>query len=631
MYRRLTIAKIGTGQTVSFAADELARCIRCMDEELFLDGRTYDSRQQLQGYTLWVGLDGSVQAAPEDDEIRIDVREGNGIITGSNERSVLIAVYRFLFELGCRFIRPGREGELIPRQMVDPKAIHVQVAEKASYRHRAVCIEGADSYEHIYNMIDWLPKIGMSGYFVQFQVPCSFFERWYKHVNNPQIPEEPVSREDIVHIWKRLEEELKKRDLMYHAVGHGWTCEPFGIPGDDWRVETGEIAPQVKQYFAQVNGKRELWNGIALNTNLCYSNSFVRDTVTDAIVEYCKKNPSVDYVHFWLADDSNNQCECPECSRMRPSDFYVMMLNELDKKLTEAGISAKVVFLVYVDLLWAPEFHRLENPDRFVLMFAPITRTYTRAFTDLDASEAAETAPYVRNKLVMPKTVNENLAHLSDWKQQFSGDSFDFDYHLMWDHMLDPGYYECARILHKDMAGLDSIGLNGMVSCQVQRAFFPTALPMYAMARALWDKNSDFEEIAAEYFRAAFGEEGEAVRQYLKKLSELFLPPYQRMELPQEDQNAAKSFAGAKELAEEFRAQYIDGKAAESLNWKYLSYHAELCIILAQMLYHRAMGNQEESLAYGRRLEAYLSQIEPDTHKVLDVFNYKNVLNRFMR
>ena len=57
-----------------------------------------------------------------------------------------------------------------------------------------------------------------------------------------------------------------------------------------------------------------------------------------------------------------------------------MLLNQLDKKLTENNIDVKIVFLIYVDLMWAPEHIKFENPDRFILMFAPITRTYGKAW-----------------------------------------------------------------------------------------------------------------------------------------------------------------------------------------------------------------------------------------------------------
>ena len=174
----------------------------------------------------------------------------------------------------------------------------------------------------------------------------------------------------------------------------------------------------------------------------------------------------------------------------------------------------------------------------------------------------------MRNKLVMPKKVSENIVHLSRWQKQFAGDSFDFDYHLMWDHVLDPGYYKCAAILHKDMANLDKIGLNGMVSCQVQRVFFPTGLPMYAMAKALWDKTSEFEAVAGEYFLAAFGAEAEAVSLYLRTLSEMF--------------------------------------------------------------YQRAGGHKEAAVKYAEQLKEYMNQIEMETLNVLDVQDYRHVLSKFL-
>ena len=70
---------------------------------------------------------------------------------------------------------------------------------------------------------------------------------------------------------------------------------------------------------------------------------------------------------------------------MRPADWYVRMLNEMDAAFTAHDISGKIVFLAYVDLLWAPEQEQLANPDRFILMFAPITRSYSRSY-DLDTS-----------------------------------------------------------------------------------------------------------------------------------------------------------------------------------------------------------------------------------------------------
>ena len=164
----------------------------------------------------------------------------------------------------------------------------------------------------------------------------------------------------------------------------------------------------------------------------------------------------------------------------------------------------------------------LKNPDRFILMFAPITRSYGQSYGQcLECGK--ELPPYTRNTLEMPASLAKNLAHLRNWQRDFAGDSFSFDYHLMWVHMSDFGYEKCARNLFSDMRDLPKIGLDGMVSCQVQRCCFPTALPLYMMAAALWDEETDFDRKALEYYRAAYGPDGEKVHEILERVSALIL------------------------------------------------------------------------------------------------------------
>ena len=167
---RFIIARIGDHPTISFAASELVRLLKEMDSHAVLDVRKYPIYDRNVKNAIWVGFDGSVEKGA-DDRILISVTNCDGIISGSNERSVLIAVYRFMYELGCRYLRPGKDGEKIPKRSLTYTDITVCIDETASYRHRAVCIEGTVSSDHVYNMIDWLPKVGMSGYFTQFLKP----------------------------------------------------------------------------------------------------------------------------------------------------------------------------------------------------------------------------------------------------------------------------------------------------------------------------------------------------------------------------------------------------------------------------------------------------------------------------
>lgn len=621
----ITFARIGQHPTIGFACRELMRLLKQMDPKLTVDMRIYPAYDETVQHVIWLGMKNIAEANCEQDHICIDVKNGAGFITASNERAVLIAAYRFMKELGCRYLRPGKEGEVIPKRRLTRRDLNVFVCETASYRHRGVCIEGAVSYNHVADMIDFLPKVGMNGYFMQFHVPSVFFKRFYNTDilldPNPYRQTMPVTDEDVARMWPGIEEEIALRGLDYHATGHGWTCAPFNINATGWEQMADEDVPaEAIDVMAQIDGKRGLFGGVALNTNLCYSNPLVRDKMNDAIVQYCRAHPNVNFLHFWLADGANNHCECSECQKKLPSDYYVMTLNELDEKLTAAGIDTKIVCLIYVDLLWAPKLEKIQNPDRFVLMFAPITRTYSHALTDADLRAEVELKPYARNRNVMPASVAENVARLRQWQQeQLGGDSFDFDYHLMWDHMLSPGYMETARILHKDMANLDKIGLNGMVSCQGQRVFFPTGLPFYAMAAALWNKDSRFEDVCAEYFGAAFGELGGQVQAYLCELDRLFDPVYLRREKAVDQAYYAGNMDAVKKLVDDFLPVMEENKDRGD-GWHQLRLHADVVKMHAETMKVYLGGDHgpEARKAARARMMAYLYQNE---HKFMDTFD----------
>jgi len=631
------ICIIGADQTLQFAAEELCKYL-----ERMAGGKARIAVERRAEYVptergaLWLGTFSAFASAagfpvdvlpavgePElDDAVFIDVSAGEGIVAGSNPRSVLIAVYRLLSEAGCRWVRPGPSGEYIPkRDLASPSA---KVISKAAYRHRGICIEGAVSYENVAEIIDWAPKVGFNAYFIQFREGYTFLERWYAHRGNPTKESEAFSVEQAKKCVHKAAQEIKKRGLLYHAVGHGWTCEPLGIPGLSWDSREYDLAPEVARYLAEVNGKRAIWQGIPLNTNLCYSNPEVRRLIVEEIAKYAQEHPEIDILHFWLADGSNNQCECESCQKAIPSDFYVMMLNDLDELLSQKGLRTKVVFLIYVDLLWPPQVERIRNPERFVLMFAPITRTYSEEFTVGETT--AEYPPYQRNQLKFPANVAENVAFLRAWQRQFQGDSFDFDYHLMWDHYNDPGYYQIARTLNHDTQHLKEIGLNGFVSCQVQRAFFPTGLPMVTLGRTLWDDKLSFEEIAEDYFRSAFGADGGLAEDYLSSLSQLFDPPYLRGERPQVSPEAAERFGKVTSLVHDFRPVIGRNLSSEdacwAASWQYLAHHAELAVLLAQALEARASGDQGQAMAWWERAKAWAQAHEDAVQSVFDLFEF---------
>jgi hypothetical protein len=644
-----------SADTVTYAAQEIARCfhaafgVTCSiaphGEMLVGEASAMRSCGDLE--SLNMSSDQIPAPDPFVDEILVDVILGaegvSGVVCGSNPRSTLVAAYRLLHAIGYRWLHPGKTGEVPPPP--DFPNRHVHVSGKPTYGHRGVCIEGAASYEHVRDVVTWLPRVGMNAYFIQFRDGYPFFERWYtRHSDDPGVgpAHGDFGPDDARRIVGRLTKDIRKRGLHLHAVGHGWTCEPFGIPVVEWREHTGPIPDGVRDCFAQIDGRRGLHGGIPLNTNLCYSNAAVRNTIIDAIVDYAVAHPQVSYLHFWLADGMNNHCECDTCRRARPADFYVMMLNGLCTRLDAAGVDTKIVFLVYVDLLWPPENMKLVESDRFVLMFAPITRTYSEPFPSLDRpSEPSDVAgaastdlpsDYVRNRLSFPASPAANVAYLRAWQNQFGGDSFDFDYHLMWDHYLDPGSISLSRTLHADVANLAGLQLNGYMSCQVQRASFPTGLPMYVLAATLWDRDRAFGDICDEYFTASFGEQAAAIRAYLERLSELFVPLLSGQASALTAENVP-AFEEARALARDFVNTAPDEGLVEDPTGvrraaiHRLVQHAELTELLADALIAAAGGLSGADRKW-QAVEDHAFALEAEVDDVFDALLYTQVLGR---
>lgn len=580
------------------------------------------------------------QSQPEDspytDHYAIQVEGGKGVISGCNPRSVLIDVYRFLFLIGCRFIAPGQDGETLPVKKLSD--CHAREEKTVPTRHRGICIEGAVSRENVLDMIDWLPKVGFNSYFIQFREGHTFYERWYTHQGNTLLQPLPYTVEESRQFVKEAEAEIEKRDLIYHKVGHGWTCESIGYPSTGWhKVENPDVPANLRCYLAELNGQRSFFEGIPLNTHLCYSNPEVRQRMTEEVVRYAKENPNVSALHVWLADNYNNICECEACQKHTQTDWYIMLLNEIDAALTELGLQTKLVFLIYFELLWPPKTVTLKNPGRFLMMFAPITRTYTRPLCTADETACRKNPPplptYRLNQMVFPSDTKENLAFLYHWQKEFSGDSFDFDYHLMWDIDKEFGGLKLAKVLYQDCIRLKDIGLNGLISCQQNRASFPSGLCQYVMGRTLFDPSCDFSDLVEEYAQAAYGENSRLALRYLELLSNGFSHAYMRGE--EEGKTNADYvvlFAQASRHLSEIAQEITEAADKyQTRGWRVLAESLPIYQHLASALKRKVEGaSADEMRQAAERLRALVSAAEGSIQKDLDAMYFNLLIGGFL-
>lgn len=607
--------------TILYAAEELKHYLELAGVSVWIAGEKADSPYIKTLRLFSPPKEFRVEDRRYDDAYDIAVTDMEGAIKGANNRSVLLGVYRYLKELGFAFLRPDREGERIPPS-VGRHSVHIR--EEASYRYRGVCIEGAVSFENILEFVTWLPKAGFNTYFTQFKVPYEFFRTWYGHTNNPNQGMGKIPSEEEVDAFVKaiLVPHLKKLGLIWQAVGHGFTTGAAGLPGTGWNQYPEEKVPEeTREYLAQIDGRRGLFHGVPLNTNLCCSNSEARDMLVREIMNYIHENPSLDMVHVWLADEKNNSCECEACSTRRPSDWYIEILNQVDEALTREGSAVKIVFLAYFDLMWPPLTAKLVNPERFVFMFAPITRSYQ---APLPAAGSRPIPPYKRNQCRFPVNGEENMRFCSAWKEYFDGDSFLYDYHYMWNQFRDWGDYGSAEVLWKDLVNLNAAGFAGYVSCQQTRVFAPDGFGMYVMAETLWDRRKSFEVLEKEYFCLVYGELAETVLAYCKELSLLSYITQPECDEPGEDAPAAENLQAAAELILKFRPlfeeKYGEAASIDRTAWKYLLYSGKAAEMYVNMLKYRRLGNEKEVLTEYEKLKNFLRSTEEEWQEGIDVY-----------
>ena len=637
-----SINKISSYSAVDYAAEELRKYLRMMMPECGNIEIKY-APDAKDGFRLGLmqdfGLDVSDAEEPElDDILYIDTDESGGIIAGDNPRSVLLSVYEYLRQNGCRWLMPGVDGEFIPMQDIKP----VKYRHKPSCRYRGQCNEGAEFQPDMIDAIEFTPKVGMNVFMLEFFIPAGYYRQYYNHnYNQMNRNPEPVSNEQVLQ-WKRqCEAEISKRGLMFHDIGHGWTCKPFGI---DTAMKSGDQAQQdlnnasltdeQKSYLALVNGERKLFRGYPNWTQFCMSNDVARHRVAEYVAEYAENHSNSDYIHVWLGDLVNNHCECEGCQKRTPSDWYVILLNEIDEELTKRNLDTRIVYIAYTETMWAPETETLKNPKRFALLFAPISRRYSYSLR-LDG-KTPEVAPYVRNKNKLPNNFNELFYHFENWTKDWNGANLAYEYHF-WHHQIkDVGGISLAKVINEDVKFYKSHKINGVIEDGSQRSYFPTGLVFYTYARTLYDVSLSADEIAEEYFSAAFGEDWKKFYDYLNKLTVAFGHDYlegdrnlgtkRSIWYAPEHLESLKSVLdivkeGRKLIEEHYNSLY----RVRTVSVRLLEFHAMYSEMFADALIEKCVGNDDESVKIMENMMAECGKYELAFERWYDhclFFNY---------
>ena len=603
MYR---IYKIASNPVVDFAAEELKKYLRMMMPRCGEIIISYDPEAK-EGFRLGLmenfGLDTSEAEEQDlDDIIHIDTDEQGGIISGNNPRSVLLAVYKYLTFNGCRWLFPGVDGEFIPIKGIEPVKYH----KLADCRYRGQCNEGAESQQAMLETIDFSPKVGMNVYMLEFDIPKAYYDWYYNHTYNEMNREpEPINADTVLQ-WKRAcEAEIAKRGLQFHDIGHGWNAEAFGISSvDGWvKDENNPIPEEARQYLALIDGKRDLFKGVALNTNFCMSNPEARKIVTKAVCDYAEANSHVTFLHVWLADYQKNHCECDVCRTKRPSDWYVVFLNDIDEELTRRELATRIVFCVYSDTAYEPTCEYIKNPERFTMLMGAISRSYT--YSVEKDPKVEELTPFILNKSARLDTMEEYIVRANLWRNFAPCKSFAYEYHF-WKHQFyAPGTLCFAKRICEDIVSYRDNNFNGLIEDGSQRCFFPNGFSFYCYAQKLFDTSVTYEALEEDYFKHAYGEGWQLALEYLKAVDEHMPQTYMEAKhtsripnnfyKPEMEEKLLALVPIAKEFAAKLDAYKNMPIRVQTVAMRLLKLHAEYVQGLAQAMALKSLGKDAEA------------------------------------
>jgi len=303
-----------------------------------------------------------------------------------------------------------------------------------------------------------------------------------------------------------------------------------------------------------------------------------------------------------------------------------VILNRIDEKLTAAGLDTKLSFNLYVDTMFAPEQVTLNNPDRYVLTYCPITRDYTSSITE--DTRVPEPPEFIYNKWKAP-TTEECYALLKQWQECFSGDILCYDYHFWRVQYRDPSGYYLAKRIHKDVRSLKIMGLSGMLEDGSQRSAFPNGFPVYIYAETLMDRDCDFDAVRADYFEHIYGADWEKVDTILRNVSVAFDFEYMQG-LHSEKPDFSSFYAPGRiprlstvhELAEQIRFHFKKHKTmperVQTVSWRLLYRYAEWIDWMADIMLLKAQGRDFEAKALCAKFAEDFGKYEAEIERYYD-------------
>jgi len=441
------------GPTVDRATKELAKYLGRITGT---DVPIVNERQSSGGTRIDVGLTRRARATLSegflDEEERVLVRSGpeGVVICGGSDRGTLFAVYRFLEMLGCRWLTPDPENEIVPqRSTLVVRDLHLDTRPAFQWR---LFIGGRRAESE-----PWGVKVGLNGLYTPGAAhdngACCYYPAGF----------------DSVHTWYKIipnDRYFEKHPEWYSLLG-------------------GKRVP------ADVHGRQ-----------LCVTAPGLADEFAANVIRIFDDDPACRLMSI-SPNDGYGWCQCPACTdldnrlcggkttkqglgaeRSFRGDRVFWFANQVATRVAAKHPDKKLLVLAYVNYAEPPDTVRPHpNVVPFLCHYAPAD--YARSINDPASEPNRQFNALLKGWCdITPNVLMYSYVSKSMWWRLPRPVVRNFAADIKYFHELGIRRYFCQ-------SSLSDWALDGPL--------------YYVIARLLWDPSADPDVIAKEWIDGMFG------------------------------------------------------------------------------------------------------------------------------
>lgn len=384
-------------------------------------------------------------------------------LVGNSPRAVVYAVYHFLeTHLGCRWYTPDPEEEVIPRRSRDDvRALIARgIAEVEepdfSIRMRRYLVYDlgkagtplADTVmADLPRIVAWMAKLRMN--ILQYALDHS----WDPYTNWPG--------------FRAVIPELRKRGLEAGAGGH---CMHMFMGATEFREH-----PDWRPFY---DGARRD------HGQFCTNNPEAVEHYIGGLVRFLKENPEVTYFAPW-PNDTGGWCACPDCAGTPSHDRYMQLGNLIFERLKRDAPQVRFTHFAYGS-------HA--DPPTQVSPLPGMTMTLCTWGRDL-------AVPFED-----PRTGERFQGLLGNWRAICERTGGSLVLHEKYCRHLGLGLRLMPLpVMAEDLRFLREQGLAGLELPSAYMGWWPKSLNWYAIARLMWDADTDVDGLVRDFFEQFYG------------------------------------------------------------------------------------------------------------------------------